>query len=441
MPKQLKPAEFPPLARAAVTASATGMRFGTPFPMHWNVSRRHAPYFTGRDSQIDQIFHAFVAQDAAHIPGPQAIVGLGGLGKTQTAAEYAYRYREHYEAVLWVRADSRANLSADYQALTELLHLPEPNDPLKAMQTWFTAQSNWLLILDNADDLPIIEDFLPHAQRGHVLLTTRVRAATTVGQPFLLEALNPEDGALCILRRAGSIALNGYPEMTFPAARIEAAIRISTLMDGLPLALEQAGAYIEDTGTSESRYLSIYEKHRAEVIKRQYGALPNYPLAVATVWDISRNIVKRREPATFDLLQLCAFLAPDAIPREVFTRGAALGPELQAFAADDFALDIAIATLRRYSLLNREVNKDETIDRFSIHRMVQEMLRDEMDEKTAQSWAERAVQAVFLSLHAEEKHIIETQVRHCLPLINQWHMTFPEAEGIQRYAEEIEVLE
>jgi TIR domain/NB-ARC domain len=433
-PKKLKPAVLPSALisdQPFVVKTSIQARFGLPFPKYWNVSRRHAPYFTGHNEQIEQIFRAFMNANAVQVPEPQAIVGLGGLGKTQTAAEYAYRYREQYQAVLWARADTKENLMVDFRSLVRLLSLSEQENPIETMHTWFRAQSDWLLILDNADDLQVVDPFLPRTQRGHVLLTTRVRAAGNIAEPLLLEPLTPEDGALCILRRAGSIPRTGQLNDVFPSSRGDAAIRISELMDGLPLALEQAGAYIEDTGSSESRYLKIYEQRRAEIIQRQYGALPNYPLSVATAWGISRSIVKQKEPATFALLQLCAFLAPDAIPEEIFIKGASvLGKELESVAADPIAIDSATMTLRKYSLLNREVNKDDAIDRFSIHRMMQEILKDEMDEATQQLWAERAVRAVSLALPSVEKHIIQAHVRHCIPLIEQWNMTFPEAKRI-----------
>ncbi len=167
-PKKLQPATFPsPLISSQPSPVNTSLqaRFGAPFPPYWNVSRRHAPYFTGHEEQIEQIFRAFTTRDAAQIPDPQAIVGLGGLGKTQTAAEYAYRFRTQYQAVLWVRADKRKFL-ADFRALVRLLELSEPENPIETMHTWFKEKSDWLLVLDNADDLQIVDAFLPRTQRA-----------------------------------------------------------------------------------------------------------------------------------------------------------------------------------------------------------------------------------------------------------------------------------
>src|SRR5260370_30413825 len=115
------------------------------------------------------------------------------------------------------------------------------------MMDWFMAYSEWLLILDNADNLAVVDRFLPKAARGHIVLTTRAQATRTIAQQIELEQLCPDDGALCILRRAGLVNWNGRLSDT-SASRATAAQTLSQLMDGLPLALEQAWAYIEDTG-------------------------------------------------------------------------------------------------------------------------------------------------------------------------------------------------
>jgi len=447
IPRTLKQAHFPshvayerssfPGAQSA--ASSTGIepaRFGAPFPEVWNVPRRHVAYFTGRDHLLERLFQRFSAQSTAEMTISQAIVGLGGLGKTQMAAEYAYRCRGVYQAVLWVRAETKENLAEDFKACTRLLNLHAQESPIEAMQQWFRNQAGWLLILDNADDLDLIASFLPRAPRGHVLLTTRARAAMNVAQPVLLGPLGAEDGALCILRRAGAVGWNGGLSDA-SAISADAAQTLSQLMEGLPLALEQAGAYIEETGSSTSRYLALYQQYRPEIQEYQYGAVPNYPWPVASAWKISRSIVQQEQPAAFELLQLCAFLAPEAIPEEIFTKGAAaLGSVLGPTAAHPVTLDRATAILRRYSLLNREVDREKDISRFSIHHMMQEMLRDEMDEPTQQQWAERAVRAVALALPVVEWHIMQAHAHKCIQLIEQWNMTFPEAHFVRQYVGE-----
>jgi hypothetical protein len=447
IPRTLKQAPFP-LRAASELASFPGAqpvpsrtriepaRFGAPFPEVWNVPRRHVPYFTGRDSQLQQLFHHFSAESEAGMTVPQALVGLGGLGKTQTAAEYAYRYRGAYRAVLWVRAETKENLTEDFKVCARLLNLHAQESPIETIQQWFRNQADWLLILDNADDLNLVAPFLPQSLRGHILVTTRARALRNVAQPLVLEPLESEDGALCILRRAGGVGWNGQLSDASPLSA-DAAQTLSQLMEGLPLALEQAGAYIEETGSSTSRYLALYQHYRSEIQEYQYGAVPNYPWSVASAWKISRGIVQQEQPAAFELLQLCAFLAPEAIPEEIFTIGAAtLGPVLGPIAAHPVALDRTTVILRRYSLLNREVDREKDISRFSIHHMMQEILRDEMDEPAQQQWAERAVRAVALALPVVEWHIMQAHAHNCIQLIEQWNMTFPEAHFVRQYVGE-----
>ncbi|HEY1353654.1 MAG TPA: toll/interleukin-1 receptor domain-containing protein [Ktedonobacteraceae bacterium] len=441
------PAAGPPLANNTAQATLAPpqavrhqavppARTGAPFPKNWNVSRRHAFYFTGRDAHLERVFQQFVVRDPAHLVAPQALVGSGGLGKTQTAAEYAYRYRGTYQTVLWARAESEENLSADFAGLTRLLGVQKRReDPVETMQTWFAASDQWLLILDNADDLALVERFFPRSPRGHVLVTTRVMATGNVAQATVLGPLEPEDGALCILRRAGTMQWHEQLGATSALHR-DAAIRIAELMGGLPLALEQAGAYIEDTAGSASRYLELYEQYRARMIQEQYGALANYPLPVAAAWEISKKAVEQERLPAAEFLQYCALLDPESIPEDIFLKGAsALGPELAPGVRDRLAIDQVTAILRRYALLNREVRGEQTIASFSMHRIIQEILLDDMDEATRQLRAERIVRAVALSVPFVPWSTIRAQVHRCLALIEQGQMSFPEADQLRRFAD------
>jgi hypothetical protein len=203
-------------------------------------------------------------------------------------------------------------------------------------------------------------------------------------------------------------------------------------MDGLPLALEQAGAYIETTGRGVTGYLELYRQYRPEIQQHQYGEVPNYREAVAFAWNIAREVVQQENAAAIELLHLCAFLASDAIPYQLFPKERhILGPTLGPVAADPLHLDRAITLLRRHSLIKNEVDRDTDISRLFIHRVLQEILKDGMDPQTQRLWAQRAVRAVAHALPVVEWQIMQAHARSCMPLIEQWQMTIPEADLIR----------
>ncbi|MGH2481610.1 MAG: NB-ARC domain-containing protein, partial [Ktedonobacteraceae bacterium] len=366
--------------------------------------------------------------------------GLCGMGKTQVAAEYAYRFRADYQAVLWVRAETQENLLTDFRTIAGLLkrpeeHLQDDERLIQTMQVWFRSQTDWLLIFDNADNPALVDLFLPKAARGHILLTTRAAAMVAQAQPLSLKALGLDDGALCILRRAG---LPGNKQLQdAPSARVDDARQLAQLMDGLPLALEQAGAYIDDTGCAIGEYLDLYQQYRAKLQRDRHGPVPDYPASVASAWQFSRDSVEQSNPAATELLRLCAYLAPEAIPYEIVFQGASvLGPVLGPVAANKLSLNLAISILRKYSLLDREADREkELATQLSIHRIMQEILIDEMDVATQQLWATRAVLIVAQALQNTPYHILQAHARNCYQLIEQWHMSFPEARFLQQWVE------
>jgi TIR domain-containing protein/NB-ARC domain-containing protein len=415
-------------------------RFGAPFPEIWNVSRRHNAFVTGRIPILNQLFDGFRLEDEVGMISRQALTGLGGMGKTQVAAEYAYRFRGDYRAVLWVRAETQENLLTDFRTIAGLLkrpaeHLQDDESLIQTMQVWFRNQADWLLIFDNADNPALVDPFLPKAARGHILLTTRAAAIVEHAQPLHLKKLEPDDGALCILRRAG---LPGNKQLQdVPAARVDDARQLAQLMDGLPLALEQAGAYIDDTGCGIREYLDLYQRYRAELQRDRHGSVPDYPESVASAWKFSKSSVEQSNPAAIELLRLCAYLAPEAIPDELVLQGAsALGPVLGPVAANKLSLNLAISVLRKYSLLNREADREtELTTRLSIHRIMQEILIDEMNAATQELWATRTVKVVATSLPKISWDVLQAHAHNCDLLIKQWHMSFPEAQLLQQWIE------
>jgi len=147
-------------------------------PRAWNVPFRRNPFFTGREPVFTQVHELLYAGTTAALSQPPAISGLGGIGKTQIAVEYAYRFQDDYQFVLWVQANTLETLLADFVTLATQLNLPEQNEQgqqvvVQAMKQWLETHRRWLLIFDNADDLAMVQDYLPQGNQGHILLTTR----------------------------------------------------------------------------------------------------------------------------------------------------------------------------------------------------------------------------------------------------------------------------
>src|SRR6266699_1740708 len=137
-------------------------------PPLWNVPYQQNPFFTGREDILHQLHQALRADNAVALSHPQGISGLGGIGKTQTALEYAYRYRTNYAAIFWIRADSITALTSSMVELARVLELPERHEQdqgiiVQAVLRWLRLHTDWLLIYDNIDDLSIAEPFLPKA--------------------------------------------------------------------------------------------------------------------------------------------------------------------------------------------------------------------------------------------------------------------------------------
>ena len=255
-------------------------------PIIWNVPYRQNPFFTGREDVLEHIYTLLSTRNAALISQPPAISGLGGIGKTQTAVEYAYQYQQEYQYVLWLQANTRETLISDVVTLADLLKLPEKDATdqsrtIEAIKRWFEEHVNWLLIVDNADDLPMTDTFLPHNGRGHILLTTRSHSMSGRAQRVDVEEMGADEGVLFLLRRAALMPPDGAPASIADAVRAQARAIVQAL-GGLPLALDQAGAYIEETGCSLSRYLELYQARRKDLLERRSKHPTDHPEPVAT---------------------------------------------------------------------------------------------------------------------------------------------------------------
>jgi tetratricopeptide (TPR) repeat protein/DNA-binding XRE family transcriptional regulator len=400
----------------------------------WHVPYRRNRFFTGREERLAHLHAQLQAEQGAEV-SIHVISGLGGIGKTQLALEYAYRYRHSYAAVFWIQADTAERVQSELAALASLLDLPEQRaldqeQATRAVRHWFEGHSNWLLIVDNVEDIMSVSAMIP-AGAGHVLLTTRAQANGTLTRHMDLEQMTLDEGMLFLLHRAKIVGGNEPLERVDEALRGQARAIVCEL-GGLPLALDQAGAYIEETGCDLSGYLDRYHRRSADLLKRRGRFVADHPESVSMTFALSYERIERMNKAAADLLRLCAFLAPDAIPEELLTESASEpGSMLAPVAADPVAFDEALAVLRSYSLVHRHADTRT----FTMHRLVQVVLKDLMDEETRREWAECALRAV----HHVFPHEVATggwprfcqrylpHALYCIQHIEGERLRFPEA--------------
>jgi hypothetical protein len=421
----------PPLPLPEVRATATSHIWNVPYPRN--------PFFTGREDLLKQLRDHLVQSTTAALTQPPAITGLGGIGKTQIAVEYAYRYRAEYHSILWINTASRETLVEGFVTLARLLALPEKDEKdqdvvVEATKQWIAMHDYWLLILDNADDLALASAFLPVTQHGHILLTTRASATGSIAASFPVETMDETEGILFLLRRAkvlktADTSLSQVSEAVRETARI-----IVKEMGGLPLALDQAGAYIEETHNTLEGYLKEYRQRSMELLRERGEDRRSHPDPVATTWSLNFAHVEQNSPLAADVLRFLAFLAPDAIPEALIIAGASeLGATLQTLKEDETRFNKPVKLLSSFSLVQR--TPDMQI--LTIHRLVQAIIQANMTDDMRREWAERTVRAVnqafpdvtdYHNWSRGQQYLPHAQA--CATWINEWQLTFPEAGSL-----------
>lgn len=419
-------------------AEAPGDEQAAPAQPFWHVPYSRNPFFTGREEILQRLHEMLGRTHTLALTQSLAVSGLGGIGKTQIALEYAHRYRHAYRFVFWASAATQEALLADVVAIADHLQLPERTEPdhkkvLKVLKQWFATHRGWLLILDNADNAAIVHDIVPTDSPGHLLLTSRAQALGPLLGRLDVEKMGMAEGTLLLLHRAKLLA----PDMSLDQAQEEhlaAAEAIAIEMDFLPLALDQAGAYIDEVGCSLSAYLDLYRTHRKELLRRRGQVPAAHPDSVATTWSLNFQRVRQTNPVAADLLHQCVFLEPDTIPEELLTKGSAfLDPVLQPVAADEFALNAAIEELRKFSLVSRDPERRL----LRMHRLVQAALKDAMEPAEQRQWAERVVRAINALFPETIEAATWPQCRRLLPqaqvcseIICEYELDLPESASL-----------
>ena len=322
--------------------------------------------FKGRDAFLDDLRRKFDVPDgkAKAIVAAKAVHGLGGVGKTRAAIEYAWRFQEHYGALLFISAPSADELHARLADLVGVLAIETPEtaiEPrLRAVLRWLDDHPGWLLIVvgvDTEDSATAIHNLMAHLQSGHVLITSRITHWPAGVEPLELHVLDLPDAVAFLLERTRQ-------RRKTPNDNADA-LEIAKMLDGLALALEQAGAYIETQPLSFAEYRKHWESKRALVLGWYDKRLMTYPASVAVTWETS---FEQLDPPAQSLLRILAWLAPEPIPLSLF--------EAELLVQKIVEPREALANLASYSL----TRFSDEADAVTVHRLVQEIARNRSSE-------------------------------------------------------------
>ena len=391
------------------------------FERPWLVpDAMHTRYFTGREELLTSLRLQLAERHRA------ALSGLGGVGKTQAAIEYAVRHRSDYpDGVFWVNADTISGLTSGFVAIAKALRLSvaTSNDQeqiVRAVLEWLNRTDRWLLILDNVDDRREIQPFVPARDKGDVILTSRESVFQELGIARGLEVadLDSDEALTFLLARTGRKAED--------PRELAAATELAAELGNLPLALEQAAAYVSETDAAFSAYLSAFRKRRVALLEKAGGLVSHDTVAVT--WAANFEAVERASRAAADVLHLSAFLAADAIPFELFLNGAqVLGEHIADALAepDDLAMAEVLRPLARYSL----IRSDAASRVFGVHRLVQEIVRAALPEAERRTHVERVICALDASF-PEVTYATWAQCERLVPHVTSIERWVDEAVGV-----------
>lgn len=361
------------------------------------------PHFTGRSKDLAELRRRLVQGSTAVIGQPATpLYGLGGVGKTEIAAEYAHRYRNDYTLCWWVRCEREALIVNALLALGKRLQLPDfqPEERDYSIGLVIDALNrgipyrDWLLIFDNATNAEMVARYIPQGT-GHVIVTSRDshwRKALRVDGIEVTE-FEVSETVEFLRKRVPALAVVTPPleakEQELESGRVEnerragQAEELAKELDNLPLAAEHAAAYLTETGTSVRNYLELFRANAHRVLAAEVDI--SYPQAVATTWSVSRGTISPESDALFKLL---AFFAPEPVSEELLlqpgrTVSLSLPPPLDRVLTETAEFRRAARGLVRFSLI--KINPVRNV--LQMHRVVQAVTQGQLEREEPEAAA------------------------------------------------------
>ena len=330
-------------------------------PKVWRGIPAKNPHFTGREEFLLDL-HSQLSTGLTVLV-PIALHGLGGVGKTQIATEYVYRFATDYELICWISGEASTQMRADLAKLAPDLGVPAGGDveaTLMAVCDALRRQEpyrRWLLVIDNADDPEELLRYLPQTG-GHLLITSRNPAWSDYAEPLEVPEFTRQESISLIKKRLCTIT-------------DEDADRLAERLGDLPLAVEQATAWQAESGMSVDRYLALLEERMSLLEESTPKA---YPRSAAAAWTLAFDDLQEQFPEAAALVQLCSFLGPEPIPYRLlwgFRHASDLPEDLASMLQDDIHFYRAVRQAARRALLRADLGSETLVE----HRLVQAVLR------------------------------------------------------------------
>lgn len=337
-------------------------------PQIWGAVPLRNPDFVGREDLLDQLrVRLLEPSEKATAVLPEALHGMGGVGKSQTVVEYIYRHSSEYDIVWWIPSEHPTTIRSSFVDLAKRLNIKASSAETAVPAVLETLRSGahnrrWILVFDNAEHPDVVRSFLPPGL-GHVVVTSRNAEWAGVARTVEVDLFSRDESKELLRRRGGGNITD------------DDANRLAEALGDLPLAVEQAASWRAQTGMPVTEYVDLLEKNSAELL--QAGATGEYELPVAAAWNVPLNRLKTDRRGALELLQVCAFFSPEPISRSLFTgvRGAPVPEALAEAFSDPIKLNQAIREINRYSL----AKIDHSRNTIQLHRLVQAVLRDQLD--------------------------------------------------------------
>jgi tetratricopeptide (TPR) repeat protein len=332
------------------------------------------PNFTGRAVELE-VMHDNLGN--RHPPHVQVISGMGGIGKTEIAAEYIHQNFDKYEIIWWIRAEHHDRVRDALVKLGQRLELRQATTDggrdraimavLDALQS--DARSSWLLVYDNAANPLDLQKYLPESREGgHIVITSRQLnwPSYIVVDSIEVAPFTEQEAISFLRRRVPGLAVRGKLTQEEDLRRASEAGRLAAELGRLPIAMEHAAAYLAETAQSVDEYLTRFAENAHQLLSEQPGDL-ELPAPVSGTWAMSLTLLT---PDAEHLFNLCAFFSPEPIAAELFlqdTEGIDDPPGLGEFLASRQRFRAAASQLHRLSL----ARVDGARDLIQMHRVVQ----------------------------------------------------------------------